>query len=334
MEPGRKTAVEDRPPLSIGMPVYNAERFVEQGIRSILNQTVTDFELILSDNASTDRTAEICRDFASQDRRIRFYKSEFNKGGGWNHNRVLELARGRYFKWQSNDDLCDPSMVEKCIDALERDPSAVLAHPETTIIDQNGGIIEHYALDLRTDSPDPAVRFSDLIMNYHWCYQIYGVIRKDILDKTGPMGNFVNGDGVLLANLALHGHYSKIPEHLFFSRRHEQQSSQMTPTRLRRRRIQLTNRVNGMPCAEWWNPRRRRALTFPQWRQMTEYVRMVSRAPLSGADRLRCHRVTLGWMLRDRRRYIKDLVIAADQILSNLQEGREQNALQRAARTE
>jgi glycosyltransferase involved in cell wall biosynthesis len=322
--------METCPRLSVGIPVYNGERFLEQGIRSILNQTFTDFELILSDNASTDRTPEICQDFAAQDKRIRFYRSERNKGGGWNHNRVLELARGFYFKWQSNDDLCHPSMIEKCVDALERNENAVLAHPRTTIIDETGNVIENYTLDLRTDVEDVATRFYDLIMSYHQCYQIYGVIRKSVLDKTGPMGNFVNGDGVLLANLALHGPYSKIPEYLFFSRRHARQSSQTAPSRLRARRLRLTNRVNGMPCTEWWNPAKQRALTFPQWRQLAEYVRVVNRAPMSLEEQARCHSVTCRWAARDRRRYAKDLVIAADQLLSNFEARRESRTLERA----
>lgn len=322
--------METCPRLSVGIPVYNAERFVEQGIRSILNQTYTDFELILSDNASTDRTAEICQDFAAQDRRIRFYRSETNKGGGWNHNRVLELAKGAYFKWQSNDDLCDPSMIEKCVGALDSDPRAVLAHPRTTIIDESGDVVEHYPLELRTDGPDVATRFSDLVMSYHQCYQIYGVIRRSVLEKTGPMGNFVHGDGILLANLALYGPYAKIPEYLFFSRRHSKQSSQTAPSRLKGRRLRLTSRVNGMPCTEWWNPAKRRALTFPQWRQLAEYVRMINRSPMGIDDRLRCHAVTVRWVARDRRRYVKDLVIAADQLLSNMQAKREGRMLERA----
>jgi glycosyltransferase involved in cell wall biosynthesis len=322
--------METCPRLSIGIPVYNAERFVEQGIRSILNQTFTEFELILSDNASTDRTAEICQDFAAQDRRIRFYRSERNRGGGWNHNRVLELARGAYFKWQSNDDYCHPSMIEKCVDALDRDPGAVLAHPRTTVVDDAGNFLENYTLDMRTDSPDVATRFYDLVMTYHYCYQIYGVIRRSALQRTGEMGNFVHGDGLLLANLALYGHYQKLPEYLFFSRRHGGQSSQTAPSRLRTRRLRLTNRVNGMPCTEWWNPSKQRALTFPQWRQLAEYTRMVNRAPLAAGDRARCHGITLQWVVRDRRRYVKDLVIAADQLLSNLQDRRAGRTLERA----
>jgi glycosyltransferase involved in cell wall biosynthesis len=322
--------METLPRLSIGIPVYNGERFVEQGIRSILNQTFTEFELILSDNASTDRTAEICQDFAAQDRRIRYFRSDRNKGGGWNHNRVLELARGGYFKWQSHDDLCAPTMVEKCVEALDQDGGAVLAHPAATVIDEAGNFIENYTIELRTDSPDVATRFYDLVMIYHQCYQIYGVIRRSALEKTGAMGNFVNGDGVLLANLALYGHFRKIPEPLFFSRRHGGQSCQTAPSRLRTPRLRLTNGVNGMPCTEWWNPSKQRAVTFPQWRQLAEYARLVNRSSLPLGDRARCHGVTVKWVARDRRRYVKDLVIAADQLLSNIQARRKNGTLERA----
>jgi glycosyltransferase involved in cell wall biosynthesis len=307
-----------RPRLSIGMPVYNAERFLECGLRSILNQTFSEFELILSDNASTDRTLQICEDFASLDSRIRLYQSEYNRGGGWNHNRVLELATGQYFKWATYDDLCHANMVEECVAALEQDTQAVLAHSRTTVIDEHGDAIENYLLELRTDSPDPATRFRDLVMSYHQCYQIYGVIRRSALERTGPMGNFVHGDGILLANLALYGPFHKVPEYLFFSRRHAAQSSRTVPSRLRGQRIRLTRRVNGMPCTEWWDPARQRTLTFPQWRQLAEYVGVVNRAPLDFRNRIRCHAVNARWVVRDRRRYVKDLLIAADQLLDNM----------------
>jgi len=300
------------------MPVYNGQRFVAQGIQSILNQQFQDLELIISDNASTDDTFEICRSFAERDPRIRLYRERENRGAGWNHNRVLELATGRYFKWASHDDVCESSMLGKCVAALEENNAAVLAHPRTTIIDETSTPTENYLLELRTDSPDVVTRFHDLVMSYHWCYQIYGVIRKSALDRTGPMGNYVNGDGVLLANLALYGPYHKVPEYLFFSRRHSAQSSQSQPARLHKRRFRLTGRVNGMPPLEWWDPKRRRNVTFPQWRQLAEYLRLVGRAPLGVADRARCSGVILRWVLRDHRRYVKDLVIAADQLLCNV----------------
>lgn len=301
------------------MPVYNAERFLEASIQSVLNQSFTDFEVILSDNASNDRTPEICAQYVAQDRRVRYYRADYNRGAGWNHKRVLELATGQYFKWQAHDDICAPSMMEKCIAALEADKHCVLAHARTTYIDECGKIIGNYNLDLRTDSKDVAVRFSDLVMSYHECYEIFGVIRRSVLERTGPQPSIVHGDGHLLAHLALYGPYRKIPEALFYNREHSARSSRTLPSRLRGHRLRLTRHVQDLPSAEWWDATRARRITYPQWQQANEYLRMVRCAPLAPQDRKRCYRVVLRWMLRDRRRFVKDLLIAADQVLYNLQ---------------
>jgi glycosyltransferase involved in cell wall biosynthesis len=307
-----------RPRLSIGVPVYNAERFLEQALRSLSNQTFGDFEIIISDNASTDRTPEICQEHALKDRRIRYSRQPRNLGGGWNHNRVLELAECEYFKWATHDDLHDAQFLERCVSALDENPKAVLAHPKTRIIDENGEFVENYNWELGTDAADVAKRFGDLVLSYHHCYQIYGVIRRSVLQKTGPMGNYIHGDGVLLANLALYGPYVKIPEIMFNSRRHTGQSSQTLPSRLSSRRWRLTRRTNGLPCAEWWDPRKRRKLTFPQWRQLAEYSRCIHKAPLKTSQRAACYRVLARWSARDYRRYFKDVLIAGDQLLDNV----------------
>ena len=306
------------PRLSIGMPVFNAERYLGQAIESILTQTFSDFELIISDNASTDRTAEICREFAARDSRIRVFTNDRNLGGGGNHNRVLELATAELFKWATHDDLCAPTFLEVCVRALDENPKAVLAHPRTQVMNEHGQVTEDYTMELDTESPIVARRFYDLVMAYHQCYQIYGVIRREVLDHTGPMGNFVHGDGILLAHLALFGPYVKIPEFLFYSRRHSGQSSQTLPSRLKTRRFRLTTRVNGLPCAEWWDPTKKRKLTFPQWRQLVEYRRCIAHSPLSISDRAACYRVLAQWVARDHRRYVKDILIAADQLLANM----------------
>ena len=91
--------MNNRSRVSIGLPVYNGEKYLEQALISILSQTYTDFELIISDNASTDRTQAICREYAAKDPRIRYYCNEENLGAAPNHNRVFELASGEYFKW-------------------------------------------------------------------------------------------------------------------------------------------------------------------------------------------------------------------------------------------
>ena len=306
------------PRLSIGMPVYNAERFLGDAIEALLGQSFGDFELIISDNASTDATEEMCRDYAARDPRIRLYRSARNLGGGWNHNRVLELANAKYFKWATHDDICAPGFLAACVEALDHNPAAVLSHTKTQVIDQAGNLIEPYDLELNTESTDVTKRFYDLVMAYHQCYQIYGVIRRSVLTQTGPMPNFVHGDGILLAHIALFGPYYKIPDYLFYSRRHAGQSSKTLPSRLKTRRFRLTDRVNGMPCTEWWDPAKKRSLTFPQWRQLQAFSRCIRSSPLSAGERAGCYRVLAQWVARDRRRYAKDLLIAADQVLDNL----------------
>src|SRR4051812_29250250 len=97
--------VDKTPLVSIGLPVYNGENYVADAINCVLSQTFSDWELIISDNASTDRTLDICREFARKDAKIRIYQYERNMGVSPNHNRVFELSRGAFFKWIAHDDL-------------------------------------------------------------------------------------------------------------------------------------------------------------------------------------------------------------------------------------
>src|SRR5437763_2680466 len=110
------------PRVTIGMPVYNGEHFLSDAIESIRGQTFQDIEIVISDNCSTDRTAQICEDYARTDRRIRYYRNPKNMGAGYNHTRVAELARGEFFKWQSRDDLCDRTFLQRCVDVLDSQP--------------------------------------------------------------------------------------------------------------------------------------------------------------------------------------------------------------------
>ena len=99
------------PKVSIGLPVYNGDEFLEKAIESILGQSFTDFELIISDNASTDKTALICQTYAARDARIRYYRNATNIGGANNGNRTFLLAQGQYFRWAAHDDLCAPELI-------------------------------------------------------------------------------------------------------------------------------------------------------------------------------------------------------------------------------
>ena len=152
------------PLLSVGLFVYNGDRFLEEALDSILNQTFTDFELIISDNASTDRTGKIAEAYAERDRRIRYYRAERNMGAGWNVRRVYELARGKYFKQAAADDLLEPDFLRRCVQILETDPGCVLAHARTKEIDENGAFISNYVTPHKADYDDPVKRFGEVLV--------------------------------------------------------------------------------------------------------------------------------------------------------------------------
>ncbi len=134
-------------------------------------------ELIISDNASTDRTQEICRAYVAKDQRIRYYCNAQNLGAAWNFNRVFELSRGEYFKWAAYDDTCAPTFIEQCIEVLDQQQSVILCHSKTRIIDERGGVLENDRSKLNTNSPKPYERFRDLILKRHGCFQLFGVMR-------------------------------------------------------------------------------------------------------------------------------------------------------------
>src|SRR5215467_6020398 len=111
------------PKVSIGLPVYNGENYVANAIMRLLAQTFHDFELVISDNASADRTREICLSFAQQDKRIRYHRNETNIGLAANHNRTFELSTGQYFKWAAHDDDFPPTMLGTFVSAFDRAPA-------------------------------------------------------------------------------------------------------------------------------------------------------------------------------------------------------------------
>jgi hypothetical protein len=158
-----------------------------------------------------------------------------------------------------------------------------------------------------------------MLLPYHMCYQIFGVMRMSALRQIPPMGLYVNGDGVLLARMSLLGRFYEVPEYLFISRRHSAQSAQILPVRLTQPRLRLTNRHCILPCPEWWNPAKTGALTFPEFRQLLEHFLSIYRAPLSAGQKLRCYFMLLPWIDIHFRSMLKDLIIAADQALYKLQ---------------
>lgn len=203
------------PRLSIGLPVFNGGRFFIPALESLLAQTFGDFELIISDNASTDETEATCRAYAARDARIKYVRQPNNIGANPNYNAVRRLARGVYFKWASANDLCEPTFLAECIDALDRRADLTLAYSETRLIDEDDAFVEDYAESLRANGDDPIQRLID-ILDTMWLNNAFnGVFRASALHQAGDMKRYFGSDLPLMAAVALRGPYHRVPAVLF-----------------------------------------------------------------------------------------------------------------------
>ena len=268
----------DTPRLTIGLPVYNGARYLRGALDSLLSQTMADFELIVSDNASNDDTPAICREYAERDERIRVFRNERNVGAAGNFNLVLELARAPFFKWAAYDDLCAPEFLDRCVSELDRDPDLILAYPRTGMIDAAGEPIGLYADDLDLRAVDRVARYRD----YHARFRrmglvnvLYGVIRTDVLRLTPGIAPYANSDVVLIGELALRGRFGEVPETLFLRRDHPMMTVRAFPS--------VRNR------AEYLDPARSKAKDHPYLRMVREHFRAVQRVPMAWHERVRAY---------------------------------------------
>jgi glycosyltransferase involved in cell wall biosynthesis len=220
MTDSQTSQTNDRPRVSVGLPVYNGENYLEASIRSILDQTFTDFELVICDNRSTDRTEEICRRFAADDPRVRYHRNPENVGAHRNHLRVYELSRGRYFRWTGHDDMMAPEFLERCVEVLDRDPRYVLAFSQFDVIDREGVLVGKGDLPPAFNDPRPHRRLRAFWDSTPVHQVIYGVIRREALGRTQLMGDWYASDRALLIELALLGGFGRVEEVLFHHREH------------------------------------------------------------------------------------------------------------------
>jgi len=227
----------DAPTVTVGMPVYNAERWIGAAIESVLGQSLHDFELIISDNASTDATLAICQRYARADARIRVVANAQNIGANRNYFAVMRAARGRYFKWASSNDLCAPTFLEKCVAALERQPSAVLAAPRTWLFEESTADARAYDRDFDLLQARPAARFITLQSAIGLNNAFNGVIRRDALARVSPVGIFTGADIVLMSELALLGEWLLLEDRLFYRRMSSSTASTLKSTQDAERHI-------------------------------------------------------------------------------------------------
>ncbi len=206
------------PPLSIGLPVFNGEKYLEALLDSVLGQTYSDFNLIISDNASTDRTQEICRSYAAQEPRICYHRNEKNIGATQNWYRVFDLSASEYFAPVAHDDSYDPEYMRKCLEVLAGDPSVVVCYSKTKVIDENGNFVGNFEVEVDTTSPSPHERLYRVLTTDYLCIQLYGVMRSSALRATRVYAGYYGCDKNTLFELCLLGKMQELPEYLFYHR--------------------------------------------------------------------------------------------------------------------
>lgn len=273
------------PRLSIGLPVYNGEKYLAESLDALLGQSYGDYKLIISDNASTDGTEEICRQYLAKDERLSYFRQPVNIGATPNHNWCFEQSDTELFKWASYDDLYGRDLLGRCVEALDDDPHLVLAHAYQAIIDGNGDIVLTVDYPLDTANPHAPDRFRSLLFDVGGD-DFYGVMRSDILRRTPLNGSYHHSDRTIMAELALYGRFHQVPELLFFRRDHPDRAERAKPT--------IRSRSANM------EPSRASRLRNPTVRLIGEYVGGfvggIRRAPLSSSDRRECYGHLARWM--------------------------------------
>lgn len=272
------------PRLSIGLAVYNGERYLAESIEALLGQTYEDFELIISDNASTDRTADICRDYGRQDSRVRYFRQPRNIGSAPNHNFTIHQARGELFKTASHDDLYGRDLLKLCVEALDERPDIVLAHSWSAVIDEAGTVTNVVGYPVNTADPQAPERFRSMLFD-GWGDDEGGVIRMSVLRKTALHCSHHFADRTFTTEIGLHGPFYMVPDYLYFRRYHTGQSGARANIRTR--------------CANL-DPRRADRLKHPVARLYAEYMRGYARAiknaPLTAEEKRACYLVLSRWV--------------------------------------
>ncbi len=271
------------PRVSLGLPVHNGEAFLSEAIESVLDQTFEDFELVITDNASTDDTAGICRRYRSADTRVLVHRNDTNLGAARNFNLAFQLARAPLFRWMAADDLLEPTCIQRCVEILDVDPSVVLSHTDVKIIDGEGRIKLNFRYPPgHAGWESPSRRFLDVMRLDRWCAELFGLVRSDVLRATRLMDRYVASDRILRAELALRGRFQIVPEPLFLNRDHPGRSVRALPA----------HHLRG----EWFDPALAGRRILPHWRILTEYVRCIRRSPIPAAERRRCYAHTCRWL--------------------------------------
>lgn len=265
-----------RPRLQIGLPVYNGANFLAEALDSLLAQTFTDFEILVSDNGSTDETQQIAEKYVELDDRVRYFRYDTNRGAAWNFNNCVHLADAPLFKWAAHDDLHTPEFVERCIEVLDREPDVILVCTGSTSIDGDGNPNGDYRREnchLRETSP--ATRFSRTLGLYPM-HVVFGVARRAALARTRLWGTVAASDRVVVSEIALHGQIYEIDEPLFIRRWHEN--------------VSWTIDTTDQEYALWYDPKNKdKRFSVPKLARGLSYAKAIHAADLPRTEAVKAY---------------------------------------------
>ncbi|GGC07736.1 glycosyl transferase [Novosphingobium endophyticum] len=211
--------------VTLALPVFNGSNYIANAIESVLDQTLADFRLIVTDNASDDDTVDIVSSYARQDDRITLIRNRTNVGAAANYNLGFTYGSGGYFKWCAHDDHLSPNYLEACVNMLEANPDAAVAYGLTSQITPTNELLPVPSEETPSiDSDDATRRFRQVIALAKTCFPIFGVFRRDLLARSTLHRPYYGSDRALLAEMAILGKFLRVEEAVFYNREHEERS--------------------------------------------------------------------------------------------------------------
>ena len=281
------------PRVSIGLPVFNGERYLSKAIASILAQDFQDWELIIADNASADQSLDISLDYAAKDSRISIHRSDVNRGAAWNFNRCVHLAGGHYFRWAAHDDELEPSLLSQCVQVMDNEPEVVLCHSRTLKIDAHGVVIGELPSWCALDR-SPRRRVAKVMLSMGNCTAMFGVTRRVQLLRTQLERPYGASDRALMAQLALMGKLYEIPQFLFRNREYTERSGGA----IRDRRMRDA----------FLDPNRNIRWSMPRWQLLLGYAHALATTPVPMHIRASGLGVLPQWVFRQKGNLVYDLL--------------------------
>jgi glycosyltransferase involved in cell wall biosynthesis len=209
---------KEQPLISVLMTAYNREKFIEESIDSVLRSTYTNFELIITDDCSSDTTFEIAKSYAEKDCRVKVYQNEVNLGDYPNRNKAASYAQGKYIKYLDSDDIIYPHCLMVMVSSMEKFSEA------------------GYGLSCKGDSSQP---YPICILPHDAYWEHFNgqnhfdrapgsaIIKKSAFDKVGGFsGKRMIGDNEMWLTIGRYFPLVKFPIDLYWARTHASQESQ------------------------------------------------------------------------------------------------------------